>query len=125
MQTDHVTRRHFLKRAAATAGLMVGLPTVSAQAAKRTAVDQVALGKTGLKLSRLGIGVGSKGGSIQRNLGQEKFTRLLRYAYDQGITYIDTADGYKTHTMVREAIKGLPREKLFIQSKMQGVPDKH
>jgi len=68
--------------------------------------------------------VGSKGGSIQRNLGQENFTRLMRYAYDQGITYIDTADGYKTHTMVRAAIKELPREKLFIQSKMQGVPEK-
>ncbi|MBN2272449.1 MAG: aldo/keto reductase, partial [Sedimentisphaerales bacterium] len=36
----------------------------------------------------------------------------------------DTADSYKTHTMVRDAIKGLPREKLFIQSKMPGVPEK-
>lgn len=125
MFSQHVTRRQFLKRSAVVAGAVVGLPygQALAQAAKRTAVDQVALGKTGLQLSRLGIGVGSIGGSIQRNLGQEKFTRLLRYAYDQGITYIDTADGYKTHTMVREAIKGLPREKLFIQSKMQGVPD--
>ena len=37
---------------------------------------------------------------------------------------IDTAQSYKTHTMVREAIKGLPREKLFIQSKMPGIPEK-
>ena len=89
-----------------------------------TAADQVTLGKTGLKLSRLGFGTGSKGGSIHRGLGNKEFTRLLRYAYDQGITYIDTAQNYKTHEMVREAIKGLPREKLFIQSKMPGVPDK-
>lgn len=89
-----------------------------------TAVDQVALGKTGLKLSRLGMGAGSIGGSIQRNLGTEKFNSLVRYAYDRGITYIDTAESYKTHTMVRDAIKGLPREKLFIQSKMPGVPEK-
>jgi aryl-alcohol dehydrogenase-like predicted oxidoreductase len=89
-----------------------------------TAADQVTLGKTGLKLSRLGFGTGSKGGSIHRDLGNKEFTRLLRYAYDQGITYIDTAQNYKTHTMVGEAIKGLPREKLFIQSKMPGVPDK-
>jgi predicted aldo/keto reductase-like oxidoreductase len=87
-------------------------------------VDQVTLGKTGLKLSRLGIGVGSKGGSIQRALGADGFTRLIHYAYDQGITYIDTAEAYRTHTMVREAIKDLPREKLFIQSKMPGVPEK-
>jgi aryl-alcohol dehydrogenase-like predicted oxidoreductase len=88
-----------------------------------TAADQVTLGKTGLKLSRLGFGTGSKGGSIHRDLGNNEFTRLLRYAYDQGITYIDTAQNYGTHEMVGEAIKGLPREKLFIQSKMPRVPD--
>ncbi len=89
-----------------------------------TAVDQVTLGKTGLKLSRLGIGTGSRGGRIQRELGQDGFTRLLRYAYDQGITYIDTAQNYRTHEMIRKAIKGLPREKLFVQSKMPRVPEK-
>ena len=89
-----------------------------------TAADQVTLGNTGLKLSRLGFGTGSTGGGIHRDLGNKEFTRLLRYAYDQGITYIDTAQDYETHTMVREAIKGLPRERLFIQSKMPGVPDK-
>jgi aryl-alcohol dehydrogenase-like predicted oxidoreductase len=87
-------------------------------------VDQVTLGSTGLRLSRLGFGTGSKGGSVQRALGPEEFTRLIQYAYDRGITYIDTAENYKTHTMVREAIRGLPREKLFIQSKMPGVPEK-
>jgi aryl-alcohol dehydrogenase-like predicted oxidoreductase len=89
-----------------------------------TAVDQVTLGKTGLKLSRLGIGTGSNSGNVQRALGADGFNRLIHYAYDQGITYIDTAESYRTHTMVRDAIKGLPREKLFIQSKMSGVPEK-
>jgi predicted aldo/keto reductase-like oxidoreductase len=94
--------------------------------AKRTptAVDQVTLGKTGLKLSRLGIGTGSNSGSVQRALGADGFDRLIRYAYDQGITYIDTAESYRTHPMIRDAIKDLPREKLFIQSKMPGVPEK-
>jgi len=87
-------------------------------------VDQVTLGKTGLKLSRLGFGAGSNSGNVQRSLGADGFNRLVRYAYDRGITYIDTAESYKTHTMVREAVKGLPREKLFIQSKMPGVPEK-
>ena len=82
------------------------------------------MGKTGLKLSRLGIGTGSNSGSVQRALGADGFNRLIHYAYDQGITYIDTAESYRTHTMVREAIEGLPREKLFIQSKMPGVPEK-
>ena len=36
----------------------------------------------------------------------------------EGITYIDTGDTYQTHTWIREAIKGIPREKLYIQSKI-------
>lgn len=127
MQTKPITRRQFIQAAAALAGGAL-LPSCASagRAVKRrpTATDQVKLGKTGLKLSRLGIGTGSIGGSIQRALGQEKFNALIKHAYDRGITYIDTADGYKTHTMVREAIKSLPRTKLFIQTKMQGVPEK-
>lgn len=127
MRNEQISRRQFIQGTAALAGGIL-LSSCSLQKTGKksppTAVDQVALGKTGLKLSRLGLGAGSIGGSIQRNLGSEKFNQLVRYAYDQGITYIDTADNYKTHTMVRDAIKGLPREKLFIQSKMPGVPEK-
>jgi predicted aldo/keto reductase-like oxidoreductase len=126
MNRERITRRDFLKGTAALAGTVLLSSCSTGPFAKRppTAVDQVTLGKTGLKLSRLGIGTGSKGGSIQRALGADGFNRLIRYAYDQGITYIDTAESYRTHTMVREAIKDLPREKLFIQSKMPGVPEK-
>lgn len=126
MYKERITRRQFIHTTAALAGGVL-LPSCSSslgRKAKPTATDQVPLGKTGLKLSRLGVGTGSKGGSIQRALGGDGFNRLIRYAYDQGITYIDTADSYKTHTLVREAIKGLPRDKLFIQSKMPGVPEK-
>jgi predicted aldo/keto reductase-like oxidoreductase len=122
MSTKQITRREFIKGTVALTGA-VFLSCQGQQASqhklKPTAADQVTLGKTGLKLSRLGVGTGSIGGSIQRNLGQEKFNQLIRYAYDHGITYIDTADAYKTHEMIREAIKGLPREKLFIQSKIR------
>ena len=126
MNRGRITRREFLRGTAALAGtvLLSSCSTIPLAKHTPTAVDQVTLGKTGLKLSRLGIGTGSKGGSIQRALGADGFNRLIHYAYDQGITYIDTAESYRTHTMVREAIKGLPREKLFIQSKMSGVPEK-
>ncbi|RKY04402.1 MAG: aldo/keto reductase [Planctomycetota bacterium] len=122
-----ITRRRFLHSSATLAGsLLLSATVLEAAPPKRipTAVDQVKLGKTGLKLSRLGIGTGSIGGSIQRALGQEEFTKLIRYGYDQGITYIDTAEAYRTHEMVREAIKPLPREKLFIQTKMSGRVEK-
>jgi predicted aldo/keto reductase-like oxidoreductase len=121
-----VNRRQFISGAAALAGTAILSSCSTGLFAKSTptAVDQVMLGKTGLKLSRLGMGTGSRGGSIQRALGQDGFTRLLRYAYDQGITYIDTAQNYRTHEMIGKAIKGLPREKLFIQSKMPRIPEK-
>src|SRR5262249_27431147 len=59
-------------------------------------------------------------GSVQRALGQEGFNKLIAHAYERGIRYIDTADNYKTHEMIREAIKAnkIPRDKIFIQSKL-------
>ncbi len=127
MPARQITRRQFIRSTAALAGgLLLSSCALqkSAKVSKPTAVDQVTLGRTGLKLSRLGIGTGTKGGSVQRALGSDGFNRLIKHAYDQGITYIDTAENYKTHALVRDAIKGLPREKLFIQSKMPGVPEK-
>ena len=126
MKTSHLNRRQFIERSAGTAGalLLTTFPWFQAEAAgKRTAVDQVALGKTGIKLSRLGFGTGSNSGHVQHALGQENFNQLIRYAYDQGITYFDCAQSYRTFEWLGGAIKGLPREKLFLQSKVGGKPD--
>ena len=124
MDVRVITRREFIERSAAMAGGVLLSPLAVQAAAKKTAVDLVPLGKTGLKPSRLGIGCGTTSGRVQQELGQEGFNKLVRYAYDQGITYIDIARSYRTHGMLREAIKGLPREKLFIQTKMGGNPEK-
>ena len=126
MKISPLSRRQFLERSAGAAGalLLSSCPWLQAQAAvKRTAVDQVTLGKTGLKLSRLGFGTGSDSGNVQRALGQAEFNRLIRYAYDQGITYFDCAQNCRTYEWIAGAIKGLPREKLFLQSKLAGKPD--
>lgn len=120
------SRRQFLERTAALAGAALLSPAILSAAevsTKRTAIDQVMLGKTGLKLSRLGMGTGSNSGHVQKELGQEAFNRLVRYAYDQGITYFDCAQSYETFEWIADAIKGLPREKLFLQSKIPGQPE--
>src|SRR5512144_301259 len=126
MKPRPLSRRQFLERSAAAASALL-LSSCSwsrpQAAAKRTAVDQVALGKTGLKLSRLGFGTGSDSGNVQYALGQEQFNSLIHYAYDQGITYFDCAQSYRTFEWIKGAIKGLPREKLFLQSKVPGQPD--
>ena len=127
MQRTPITRRQFIERTAAVAGGLLLSPLAGRMVrgeGRRTAVDQVPLGKTGLKICRLGIGCGTNSGRVQQELGQEGFNRLVRYAYDQGITFIDIARSYRTHGMLKEAIQGLPREKLFIQTKMGGSPDK-
>ena len=97
-------------------------PLRGGKAPAPTAADQVPLGKTGLKLSRLGFGTGSNSGNVQQAPGQPAFNRLIHYAYDRGITYFDCAEGYATFEWIAGAIKGLPREKLFLQSKIPGQP---
>jgi aryl-alcohol dehydrogenase-like predicted oxidoreductase len=128
MMHEGVSRRGFLRTSAAltAAVLSSGGATVLAaadSAGKRTATDQVPLGRTGIMISRLGIGTGSGNGEAQTAQGKEYFLKLVRYAYDQGITYIDSAEAYATFNWIGDAIKGLPCEKLFIQSKVDGRPD--
>ncbi len=127
MTTQNLSRRQFLERSAAAASALLLAPGTSIRAhaaAKRTATDQVTLGKTGLKLSRLGFGTGSNSGNVQYSLGREHFNKLIHYAYDQGITYFDCAQSYRTFEWLGGAIKGLPREKLFLQSKIPGQSEK-
>ena len=108
-------------RRAALAGPWREISSFAADATPtvRTATDQVTLGNTGIKLSRVGFGLGSNNGRIQLAGGKDAFVDLVHYAYDQGITYLDTAESYVTHNVIADAIKGLPREKLYIQSKME------
>ncbi|MEN6496682.1 MAG: aldo/keto reductase [Thermoguttaceae bacterium] len=113
------SRRDFLAGlAAAGAVSWVGRRAVAAPArSKIRATDLVTLGKTGIQTSVLGIGTGTRGGSEQLQMGQEPFTRLVRYALDRGLRYIDTADSYQMHTFVRLALQGVPRDRYFLQTK--------
>ncbi len=123
------TRREFLGQsaAAAVAALAVSGPPAAASEPTRklkSATDQVVLGRTGIKTSLIGMGTGSVGvkhSSNQVRLGPEKFARLVRHAFDNGITYFDTADQYGSHIYLRDALKGLPREKLFLQTKTRAT----
>jgi aryl-alcohol dehydrogenase-like predicted oxidoreductase len=124
MKSCRSTRREFLTGSAAVTAGALTPACASLAGKKRSASDRVTLGKTGIKLSRLGMGLGSNGGNVQRNLGQEEFNRLVRYAFDQGIRYFDAAQSYKTFDWVADAVKDLPRGELFLMSKIGGNPDK-
>jgi len=123
-----ISRRDFLARTAAAAGAAaLAGPTASAAETSRnvkSGTDIVTLGKTGIQPTRLGMGTGSRGSrrsSNQLRLGQAEFTRIIRHGLDRGLKYIDTADQYGTHIFVREALKGVPREKYFIQTKTRAL----
>jgi predicted aldo/keto reductase-like oxidoreductase len=122
------SRREFLGQSAAAVGaLAAGNVLVSAREAPRTlksGVDQVTLGRTGIRTSLIGMGTGSIGvrhSSNQVRLGHEKFCKLVRYGFDRGITYFDAADQYGSHIYLRDALKGLPRDRLFLQSKTRAT----
>jgi aryl-alcohol dehydrogenase-like predicted oxidoreductase len=80
----------------------------------------VDFGRTGLKVSRLGIGTGSDGWaghSQQTDLGIEGLSRLLRQAFDHGINLWDTADEYGSHPHLARALQGLPRGDVVVVTK--------
>ena len=61
------------------------------------AVDKVKLGNSGLTVSRIAMGTGTRGynrGSNQTRLGMDQFTQLAHHAYECGINFYDMADGY-------------------------------
>jgi aryl-alcohol dehydrogenase-like predicted oxidoreductase len=112
------TRREFLKT-----GVAVGALTVTGRlpllAERRTATDFVTLGRSGVKVTRLAFGTGSFSGRAQRALGQDGFTRLVRYAYDRGIRFFETAESYgEMHKMLGIALKGIPRDSYQLMSKV-------
>jgi len=123
MNRLQINRRQFIRTSAVAVAGAALLPRAFAAATKRTATDQVTLGKTGVKLSRLGIGTGSNNGHEQAGPGKEAFIKMIRHGYDSGLTYIDCAERYATFNWIGDAIKDLPREKLFLQSKVPGQPE--
>ncbi|HEX8291235.1 MAG TPA: aldo/keto reductase [Pyrinomonadaceae bacterium] len=86
----------------------------------KSPTDLVSLGRSGLKVSLVGIGTGSIGHarrSNQTRLGQPAFTKLMRHALDRGVNFFDLADSYGSHPFFREAVRGVERSRYVIQTK--------
>ena len=112
------TRREFLKGGLA-AGTLAAAGTLPLLATRQTATGLVTLGRSQVKVTRLAFGTGSFSGEVQRALGQDGFTRLVRYAYDHGIRFFETAESYgQMHKMLGVALKGIPRDTYQLMSKV-------
>jgi aryl-alcohol dehydrogenase-like predicted oxidoreductase len=123
---QHLNRRHFLRNSMAGAGLLAASPTLlrgqeQAAAGSFKGTDIVPLGKTGIQVSRLAQGTGYNGynhSSAHTRQGKEAFDRLLRHSLDEGISFIDMADLYGSHPFVKDVVKGLPRDKYVLLTKL-------
>jgi len=123
------SRRDFLK-AGAAAGALVGIGELPLAAETNAATQWVTLGKSNVKVTRLAFGTGTNSGAVQRALGQDGFNRLVRYAYDRGIRFFETADSYgDMHRMLGVALQGLPRDSYRLMTKFntadEGDPQQH
>ncbi|HEC36880.1 hypothetical protein LCGC14_1443250 [marine sediment metagenome] len=81
-------------------------------------MDYITLGRTGLKVSVLGIGCGGPS-RIGQNTGNsvEESISIVKYALASGINFIDTAEVYRTEKIVGASIKNIIREDLVISTK--------
>ncbi|HVC49767.1 MAG TPA: aldo/keto reductase [Burkholderiales bacterium] len=88
------------------------------------------LGHTGLYVSEMCLGgmtYGNEGfWKVMGGLGQQAVNELIKFAFDAGINFIDTANVYslgKSEIHIGQAIKelGLPREELVVATKATGI----
>jgi aryl-alcohol dehydrogenase-like predicted oxidoreductase len=124
-----IQRREFVKRSAlGLGGLLAGAPLSRAAESKPAFFDPYAtvpLGDTKVKMSRFCLGTGMSGSNRQSNhtrMGKQKFEALIHGAYDRGVRTFDLADLYGTHPYLIPALKGIPRDKLTIITKIWWHP---
>jgi len=122
---NRLTRRDFIKTSVA-AGTLAGAAssTMGLAAGSRTALDWVPLGSSGVQVTRLAFGTGTHAGRIQRELGQEAFSAMVRHAYDRGIRFFESADSYdRMHEMLAAGLKGIPRDSYKLMTKIRWQGD--
>src|SRR5918911_1092907 len=108
------------KRGAKTEAVAAAVPLGPVDRSIKSPTDRVRLGRSGLKVSLVGVGTGSIGyahHSNQTQLGQEAFTRLMRHAFDRGVNFFDLADAYGSHPFFRNSMRGVARDRYVVQTK--------
>ena len=84
-----------------------------------TQVQQTRLGRTGMNVSRIAFGTWQLGGDWGAT-DEQAAIGAIRHAYDRGINFFDTAQGYgfgASEQLLAKAIDGLPRDSVVIATK--------
>ncbi len=112
------TRREFGKLALATAALLTINPRAWA-AEKKEGIPYRTLGRTGEKISMLGLG----GYHIGTQKTDEESVEIIRTAIDRGINFLDNCwdyNGGASEIRMGKALRDGYREKAFLMSKIDG-----
>lgn len=114
-----VSRRHFLESAA-----MASLIAATGHAAEPGKLPTRLLGKTGVRVSVLGIGGGSR---FLAYKDEDKAIEALNLAIDSGIHYVDTAQSYGngvSETRVGKVMASRRKEVFLVTKIQERDPDK-
>lgn len=74
------------------------------------------LGKSGLEVSRLAFGSLTVG-PLQANLSVEEGARVIAYAFDRGINFIDTAQYYQNYEYISRALQMARNKDIVLSTK--------
>ena len=78
------------------------------------------IGDTGVTVSELGFGVWTVSAGWWGEYSDDEAARLMRAAFDRGVTFFDTADTYgqgRGETILRHAFPGADRDRIVIGAK--------
>jgi len=75
-------------------------------------LHMVALGNTGIEVSKVGFGVHPLGPS-RKNLSLEDGAKLMEYAYLRGIRFFDTAQFYQTYHYLKAGLERMKENPAF------------
>lgn len=81
-------------------------------------MDYTTLGRTGLRVSRMGLGCGGHSRlGMARGASTEHAAGIVRAALGMGVNFIDTAESYGTEEAVGLGIRGIDRDDVVISTK--------
>ena len=91
--------------------------------AEMNSTDTAEIGKTGLRVTRLGLGAGPLGG-LWGEVPRDVAHRVVQRAFELGVRYFDTAPWYGhgiSETFVGETLSGLPRQEFALSTKVDSL----
>jgi predicted aldo/keto reductase-like oxidoreductase len=118
IETDGVTRREFLG-GALSASLLAGFPLELFAAGAENGVPYRKLGRTGERVSMVGLG----GYHIGNQADENESVRIIRMALDNGINFLDNCwdyNGGQSEIRMGKALQDGYSKKAFLMTKLDG-----